>query len=280
MTTRTTLTADIDQSPPRGLQWSLSAAIASIVALVVLRPDLAGAAVAQAGSTTESAMTVWKAAVLGIVEGVTEYLPISSTGHLLVASDLLGLGTTDADIAAANTYAIAIQFGAILAVAGQFWKRFRDMLLGLVGRSESGRHLLGRLGELGIGPGAGGRAVLRFPDEEGVVTSVGGPVIDQPGDVLAGELVGGDGGCIERRRGGWLRHVWSPGCTAGAITAAVRRRYVRSRSGPKRVGPGRLSSAAPATRPREHRRVRARAPIGRRWPRRAPRRPRCRRRGR
>ncbi len=87
-------------------------------------------------------MNAWKAALLGIIEGVTEYLPISSTGHLLVASDLLGLGTTDKDIAAANTYAIAIQFGAILAVAGLFWKRFRDMVLGLFGRSESGRHLL------------------------------------------------------------------------------------------------------------------------------------------
>lgn len=89
-----------------------------------------------------SPMTPFKAAVLGVVEGVTEYLPISSTGHLVIASDLLGLGTSDEDIKAANTYAIAIQFGAILAVAGLFWKRFRDMVLGLFGRSEQGRHLL------------------------------------------------------------------------------------------------------------------------------------------
>lgn len=87
-------------------------------------------------------MTAFKAAVLGVVEGVTEYLPISSTGHLVIASDLLGLGTSDEQIKAANTYAIAIQFGAILAVAGLFWKRFRDMVLGLFGRSEQGRHLL------------------------------------------------------------------------------------------------------------------------------------------
>jgi undecaprenyl-diphosphatase len=142
--TRSTLIRSTTTRPttvPRRVP-ALAAAITGIVALVVLRPDVAGAIVAQAGSTTETAMTVWKAAVLGVVEGVTEYLPISSTGHLLVASDLLGLGTSEADIAAANTYAIAIQFGAILAVAGLFWKRFRDMLLGLVGRSESGRHLL------------------------------------------------------------------------------------------------------------------------------------------
>jgi undecaprenyl-diphosphatase len=140
--TPTPFTVDPDPASPRALRWSLGAAGVGIVALIVVRPDLAGALAAQAGSTTESAMTVWKAALLGVIEGVTEYLPISSTGHLLVASDLLGLGTSEADIAAANTYAIAIQFGAILAVAGLFWKRFRDMLLGLVGRSESGRHLL------------------------------------------------------------------------------------------------------------------------------------------
>lgn len=104
---------------------------------------LRGALRAAPGATlAESSMTAWKAAVLGIVEGVTEYLPISSTGHLLITSGLLGLGTSEADVKAMNTYAIAIQFGAILAVAGLFWKRFREMLLGLVGRSEQGRHLL------------------------------------------------------------------------------------------------------------------------------------------
>ncbi len=131
-----------DRTSSQRLRIVLLAALATAAVLVLLRPDGVGAAAAQSGSTTESAMTAWKAALLGLVEGVTEYLPISSTGHLLVASDLLGLGTTDADIAAANTYAIAIQFGAILAVAGLFWRRFREMLLGLVGRSAAGRHLL------------------------------------------------------------------------------------------------------------------------------------------
>lgn len=107
-----------------------------------LAPGEAAAALREAGSDPASAMTAWKAIVLGVVEGVTEYLPISSTGHLLIASRLLGLGDSVADQEAANTYAIAIQFGAILAVAGLFWQRFRDMVLGLFGRSESGRHLL------------------------------------------------------------------------------------------------------------------------------------------
>lgn len=118
------------------------AATFALAALVVLEPATASALAASTVSTVETAMTPWKAAVLGLVEGITEYLPISSTGHLLVASDLLGLGTTDADIDAANTYAIAIQFGAILAVVGLFRRRFVEMLRGLVGRSEGGRHLL------------------------------------------------------------------------------------------------------------------------------------------
>lgn len=126
---------------PLGRSAALGALVA-VVILVVLDPAAAGALAQQVESVAATAMTPWKAAILGLVEGVTEYLPISSTGHLLVASDLLGLGTTQADIDAANTYAIAIQFGAILAVAGLFWRRFREMLLGLVGRSADGRGLL------------------------------------------------------------------------------------------------------------------------------------------
>ena len=57
-----------------------------------------------------------KAVVLGIVEGVTEFLPISSTGHLLVAERIMDIGQTPATKSAADTYTIAIQIGAILAV--------------------------------------------------------------------------------------------------------------------------------------------------------------------
>jgi undecaprenyl-diphosphatase len=117
-------------------------ATVAVAVLVVVQPASASALMVHAASTTETAMTAWRAALLGIIEGVTEYLPISSTGHLLVASDLMGLGTSEADMAAADTYAIAIQFGAILAVAGLFWKRFRDMILGVFGKSAGGRHLL------------------------------------------------------------------------------------------------------------------------------------------
>ena len=54
-------------------------------------------------------MDLWRAVVLGLVEGLTEFLPVSSTGHLLVTQRLLGIEAS----AAANTYAIAIQGGAI-----------------------------------------------------------------------------------------------------------------------------------------------------------------------
>ena len=64
-----------------------------------------------------------------LVEGVTEWLPISSTGHLTVTQDLLGI---DGD--AANSYAIAIQAGAILAVLGLYRDRFVTMKRGLRGR--------------------------------------------------------------------------------------------------------------------------------------------------
>ena len=144
-TSRPTALRNAREAPTPSALW-FAAVVAIVVAGSWAMPGPAGAAARWAGTaaatTAESAMTWWKAAILGTVEGLTEFIPVSSTGHLLVVSRLLGLGETEADQAAANTYAIAIQFGAIVAVAGLFWKRFRDMVLGLFGRSETGRHLL------------------------------------------------------------------------------------------------------------------------------------------
>jgi undecaprenyl-diphosphatase len=80
--------------------------------------------------------------VLGAVEGITEYLPISSTGHLIVTQRVLGIGDTPETKDAADSYAIAIQFGAILAVLVLYRKRIQSLLRGLFGKDAEGRNLL------------------------------------------------------------------------------------------------------------------------------------------
>lgn len=112
-------------------------------------------------------LSTGNAIVLGLIEGVTEFLPVSSTGHLIVATQLLGL-ESDKQLTdksgqplwhkrpsakypagvpltlklAADTYTVIIQVGAIAAVVFLYWRQLINMLLGLFGRSTSGLRLL------------------------------------------------------------------------------------------------------------------------------------------
>ncbi len=115
-------------------------AAAALVGAVVLLWTVP--AMAQTGDDGSSGLSVLAAIVLGLVEGLTEYLPVSSTGHLLVTNELLGLGGTAAADEALDAYAICIQAGAILAVLVLYQERVRQMVDGLIGRSDDGRAVL------------------------------------------------------------------------------------------------------------------------------------------
>ena len=83
-------------------------------------------------------MDNFQALILGLVEGLTEYLPVSSTGHLLLAQRLMGIDSSTAS----DAFAICIQAGAILAVLGLYRQRVAQMVMGAVGRNEAGQRLL------------------------------------------------------------------------------------------------------------------------------------------
>jgi len=105
----------------------------------------AGPAVQALEPQRPSALTLPKAVLLGAIEGLTEFLPVSSTGHLAVAERFLGIGRTPAEKRAADAYAIVIQGGAILAVLLVSLGRIRSMIRGLLGRDRDGLRLLANL---------------------------------------------------------------------------------------------------------------------------------------
>ncbi|TCO50132.1 undecaprenyl-diphosphatase [Kribbella antiqua] len=74
-------------------------------------------------------MTIWDSIILGIVEGLTEFLPVSSTGHLTIVSKMLGLRIDDPSI---TGYTAVIQIGAIAAVVLYFWKDIRRIAVAWV----------------------------------------------------------------------------------------------------------------------------------------------------
>ena len=77
-------------------------------------------------------MEILTPVLLGIVEGLTEFLPVSSTGHLILATKLLGY-----DAGRWETFNIVIQLGAILAVVVLYWRTFWAVLMGLVRRDAT-----------------------------------------------------------------------------------------------------------------------------------------------
>lgn len=86
-------------------------------------------------------LELWHAVVLGLVEGITEFLPISSTGHLILASALMKLNDPERK-EAIDAFMIVIQGGAILAVMTLYWPSVVRMLKGLVGKDAKGLSLL------------------------------------------------------------------------------------------------------------------------------------------
>jgi undecaprenyl-diphosphatase len=77
--------------------------------------------------------------LLGFIEGLTEFLPVSSTAHLLVAEQLLGYHPPG------EVFPIVIQFGAILAVVAVYWRKFWDVTIGLPSKPQSRQFALGVL---------------------------------------------------------------------------------------------------------------------------------------
>ena len=82
------------------------------------------------------------ALILGLVQGLTEFLPISSTGHLILVDRLLGLDKSVSKDAL-DAYLVVIQGGAILAVLVLYWRKMLDVFLGIFGKNRNGL-LLGR----------------------------------------------------------------------------------------------------------------------------------------
>jgi undecaprenyl-diphosphatase len=83
-------------------------------------------------------MSLLDAAIIGVIEGLTEYLPVSSTGHIILAQRALGIPDSEE----ANAFAICVQAGAIFAVLGLYQARVRQMALGAVNRDRHGQRLL------------------------------------------------------------------------------------------------------------------------------------------
>jgi undecaprenyl-diphosphatase len=137
-----------------------------LLALGLLACPLRADPLPSADSPPAAELGAADAIILGIIEGLTEFLPVSSTGHLIIAKDMLGLNSNQPIFnaageplwhrepsaqhesqlltlnLAADTFIVVIQFGAIAAVGLVCWSQLVSMALGLIGRDPAGRRLL------------------------------------------------------------------------------------------------------------------------------------------
>lgn len=129
----------------------LAGTVSLVAETTEIRPVTQAEAEAALKLPAPSPIGMREAIILGFVEGVTEFLPVSSTGHLILANRVLGLDTDHPVLVgdqvwtrkqAADAYAVIIQAGAIAAVLLLYRRRAWQMWAGLRGRDADGRRLL------------------------------------------------------------------------------------------------------------------------------------------
>jgi undecaprenyl-diphosphatase len=131
-----------------GRAWLIAWCLVSALHIIGVPFEVQGAQ--QAADRPPGALSPGQAVVLGIVEGLTEYLPVSSTGHLLLAERVMKIEAppmaSEAERQrtkeAADAYTICIQAGAIIAVLGLYLRRVKQMLLGLLGKDPAGLRMV------------------------------------------------------------------------------------------------------------------------------------------
>lgn len=126
------------------------------LAVLLLAPLCFGQRTEVSAEATRESFTTERALVTGLVEGVTEFLPVSSTGHLIVSDRLLGVPAspevTVADVKdrkgrsvdqkrAADDYVVIVQFGAILAVLLAYWRRVSSLVTGVASLNRASLRL-------------------------------------------------------------------------------------------------------------------------------------------
>jgi undecaprenyl-diphosphatase len=102
---------------------------------------ISGAAAATFPAEHFMTFDIIKAIVLGIVEGLTEFIPVSSTGHLLLVQRFFGFADEDFG----KTFAVLIQFGAILALLSIYFVKLWRLMIGFFTRTEDRRFIIGIL---------------------------------------------------------------------------------------------------------------------------------------